>query len=307
MVTGGAGFIGAHLCRALAARGDRVTAYDDLTGGFPVSLAGTSTSLVAGSTADRELLGETVAVADAIVHLASLPSVPRAAEDPVTAHEVNVTGTLNVLEAARHCGAHVVLAGSAAVYGEQDAAAHEDLPARPLGPYGASELAAEAYALAYGHSFGVPVLPFRVFNVYGPLQTAGRAYSAVVPAFIDAALRGRPLHVHGDGRQVRDFTHVSAVVAAIRDALDRQVTSPAPVNLALGAAATPLRLVALLESLLDRPLEVVHTQPRRGDQRVCLADPARFRALFPSLAPVPLEEGLADTLAWFGSEEPLPV
>ncbi|WP_232835903.1 NAD-dependent epimerase/dehydratase family protein [Actinocorallia populi] len=307
MVTGGAGFIGAHLCRTLAARGDRVTAYDDLTGGFAVSLSGSGVSLVAGSTADRELLGETVALADTIVHLASLPSVPRSAEDPAAAHEVNVTGTLNVLEAARHCGAHVVLVGSAAVYGEQDAPSHEDLPARPLSPYGASELAAEAYALAYGHSFGVPVLPLRVFNVYGPLQTVGRAHSAIVPAFIDAALRGLPLQVHGDGRQVRDLTHVSTVVAAIRDAIDRQVTSHVPVNLALGAACTPLRLVSLLESLLDRRLEVVHTQPRRGDQRVCLADPARFRALFPALAPVPLEQGLSDTLAWFRSEESIPV
>lgn len=307
VVTGGAGFLGAHLCRALAARGDRVIAYDDLSSGFPASLSGSGARLVSGSTADRELLGETAALADVIVHLASPPSVPRAVEDPMAAHEATATGTLHVLEAARHCGAHVVLAGSAAVYGEYDGAAHEELPTRPLSPYGAGELAAEAYALAYGHSFGVPVMPFRLFNVYGPLQTAGRAHSAIVPAFIEAALRGRPLQIHGDGRQVRELTHVSAVVAAFVEAIDRRLTSPVPVNLALGTACTPLELVSCLEALLERRLEVVHTQPRRGDQRVSRADPARFRALFPGLEPVPLERGLADTLAWFRSEEPLSV
>ena len=307
VVTGGAGFIGAHLCRALAARGDRVTAYDDLTAGFAVNLSGSGASLVVGSTSDRDLLTETVAPADAIVHLASRPSVPRAVEDPAAAHEVNVTGALNVLEAARHCGAHVVLMGSAAVYGEHEDLSHEDLPARPLSPYAAGELAAEAYTLAYGHSFGVPALPFRLFNVYGPLQTAGRAHSAVVPAFLEAALRNRPLQIHGDGRQIRDFVHVSTVVAAVLDALDRRVTSSAPVNLALGAGHTLLELVSLLESLLGRPLEVVHAHPRRAEPRVSRADPSRFRALFPSVPAVPLERGLAETLAWFRSEEAMPV
>lgn len=303
VVTGGAGFIGANLCRALAARGDRVIALDDLSTGYAVNLSGTGASLVAGSILDRELLGDTVALADTIVHLAARPSVPRSLEDPMASHDVNVTGTLNVLEAARHCGAHVLLASSSSVYGDIDAPLkHEDLPTRPLSPYGASKLAAEAYALSYAHSFGVPVLPFRFFNVYGPLQSSGHAYAAVIPAFIDAALHGRPLPVHGDGKQTRDFTSVATVVATLMDAIDRQVTANRSVNLAFGTSTSLLDLIEQMELLLGRGLEVRHGLERRGDIRTSRGSEVRLRELFPQIEPVSLPEGLAETLAWFQSE-----
>ena len=157
---------------------------------------------------------------DAVVHLGAVPSVPRSIADPVTSHAANATGTVAVLEAARAEGdTHVIVASSSSVYGANPALPkREDLATFPLSPYAASKLATEAYALGYQHSFGLPVLAFRFFNVFGPLQAAGHAYAAVVPQFVSAALDGRPLTVHGDGEQSRDFTYVGTVCDVIADA-----------------------------------------------------------------------------------------
>src|SRR4051794_8917941 len=198
---------------------------------------------VSGSVLNRELLDKVMADADAVVHLAARPSVPRSLADPLATHEANATGTLNVLEAGRRRGAYVLVASSSSVYGDTvELPKHEDLPTRPLSPYGASKLAAEAYVLAYAASFGLPVLALRFFNVYGPLQSAGHAYSAVIPRFIDAALHGEPLVVHGDGLQTRDFTFVGTVVTLLADAVLHRVTSERPVNLAFGTRVSVLEL-----------------------------------------------------------------
>jgi UDP-glucose 4-epimerase len=175
----------------------------------------------------------------------------------------------------------------------------EDQPTRPISPYGASKSATETYALAYTASFGLPVLAFRLFNVFGRLQPADHVYAAVIPKFIDAALAGRPLEVHGDGLQTRDFTYVDSVVAVVRDAIARRVTSPKPVNLAFGGRSTLLEVIAILEQLLGHDVAREHTAPRAGDIHDSQADPTTLRSLFPDLTPVPLEDGLAATLAWF--------
>ena len=208
LVTGGAGFIGANLCRALEAAGHTATAYDDLSTGNPRNLDGTNAWLIEASILDEKAMIEAAGPTDAIVHLAARPSVPRSIKDPVASHLANATGTVNVLEAARTDGSRqVITAGSSSVYGANPTLPkHVGLATRPVSPYAASKLAAEAYTLAYGHSFGLPTLSFRFFNVFGPLQAAGHAYAAVIPAFVDAALRGEPLPVHGDGTQSRDFT-----------------------------------------------------------------------------------------------------
>jgi UDP-glucose 4-epimerase len=304
VVTGGAGFIGANLCRELAARPeiDEVVALDDLSTGFAANLEGVGAELVEGSILDRPLLAKVLDSAAHVVHLAARPSVPRSLVDPVASHEVNATGTLYVLEAARTTGAHTVVASSSSVYGSTPVLPkHEDLPTRPMSPYAVSKLATEAYALAHQVSFELPTLVFRFFNVYGPLQAAGHAYAAVVPAFIDAALRGEPVTIHGDGLQTRDFTYVGTVSKVLADAVVGRVTSPGPVNLAFGTRSTLLELVAALEGLLGQPVERRHQEPRRGDVRDSQASSGRLRALFPALEAVPLEQGLRETLDWFRS------
>ena len=305
LVTGGAGFIGANLCRTLSAvEGvSGVVALDDLSTGSPANLEGVAgVELVEGSILDTDLLGRIVPDCQAVVHLAARPSVPRSLADPLATNEVNVTGTLAVLDAARlHGGAHVVVASSSSVYGANPVLPKsEDLTPMPVSPYAVSKLATESYALAYGHSFGLPTLAFRFFNVFGPLQAPGHAYAAVIPAFLDAALAGRPLPVHGDGRQTRDFTYVGTVCSVLADAVQRRVTDPRPVNLAFGTRVSLLDVVDLLERELGHPLERAHTDPRAGDVRDSQADQARLRSLFPEVRPVPLDDGLRATIDWFG-------
>lgn len=303
VVTGGAGFIGANLCRHLCAQDDvdEVVAFDDLSSGFSDNLAGVDTRLVQASILDRDVLDDHVEGAGAVVHLAARPSVPRSIEDPVASHDANTTGTMNVLEAARAAGGvHVVVASSSSVYGANpELPKHEDLASRPMSPYAASKLATESYALAWQHSYDMPTLAFRFFNVFGPLQAAGHAYAAVVPAFVSAALAGDPLQVHGDGTQSRDFTYVDTVCAVIADAVRRQVASPEPVNLAFGTRTNLLELIGLLEELLGEPVKVAHTDPRAGDVPHSQAANDRLRELFPDVTPVDLREGLQATIDWF--------
>lgn len=301
LVTGGAGFIGANLCRRLAQDDHTVVALDDLSTGDPANLLGVETTLLEGSILDRAALDEAMTDATAVVHLAARPSVPRSITDPMASHLVNATGTVEVLEAARRAGnPHVIVASSSSVYGANPTLPkHEDLATLPLSPYAASKLATEAYALAYQQSFGLPALAFRFFNVFGPLQAAGHAYAAVVPAFVSAALEGRPLVVHGDGRQSRDFTFVDTVTEVIADALARGVTSSGPVNLAFGTRTDLLTLIAELGLVVGEPLIVEHVEPRAGDVKHSQADSTRLQQLFPGIVPTPLPDALHATVDWF--------
>ncbi len=169
----------------------------------------------------------------------------------------------------------------------------------PVSPYAVSKLATESYALAYGHSFGLPTLAFRFFNVFGPLQAPGHAYAAVIPAFLDSALAGKPLPIHGDGLQTRDFTYVGTVCSVLTDAVLRMVCDPRPVNLAFGTRVSLLEVIGILEDELGRRLDRNHDAPRAGDVRDSQADQTRLRQLFPTVQPVPLAEGLRATIAWF--------
>ncbi|HEY7107408.1 MAG TPA: NAD-dependent epimerase/dehydratase family protein [Acidimicrobiia bacterium] len=301
VVTGGAGFIGANLSRRLCEQGGEVVVLDDLSTGSLDNLRDLDVTFVQGTILDPDTLDAAMRGAEAVVHLAARPSVPRSLSDPVASHLVNASGTVEVLEAARRAGSpHVVVASSSSVYGANPVLPkHEDLATLPLSPYAASKLATESYALAYQHSFGVPTLAFRFFNVFGPLQAAGHAYAAVVPMFVSAALEGRPLTVHGDGKQTRDFTYIDTVTEVIADAIARHVTSPTPVNLAFGTRTDLLTLIAELESILDVSLTVEHVEPRRGDVKHSQADSTRLAELFPAIVPTPLPEALRATVDWF--------
>lgn len=302
LVTGGAGFIGANLCRELIARPaiDEVVVLDDLSTGSAENLRGVDAKLVIGSVLDRSLLAELIDTVDTVVHLAALPSVPRSMADPLRTHEVNDTGTVYVLEACRRKSLYVVAASSSSVYGSVSVSPkHEDLPTRPLSPYAMSKIAAETAVLAYGAAYGLPTLALRFFNVYGPLQSAGHAYAAVIPTFITSALRGDPLQVHGDGRQVRDFTFVSTVTGVLADAVLRQVTSSVPVNLAFGTRVSVAELAERLAAATGLHLEIINGPARPGDVRHSQADSTRLRALFPDIRPVSLDVGLTETVDWF--------
>lgn len=302
VVTGGAGFIGANLCRHLRAEPavSQVVVFDDFSTGRKEHLDDLDVKVVEGTILDHEALRSVASGAAAIVHLAARSSVPRSIREPVAAHEVNVTGTLNVLETAREVGgAHVVFASSSSVYGANlSLPKHEDLATRPVSPYAASKLAAESYTLAWQASYDLPTLAFRFFNVFGPLQTKTHAYAAVVPAFMSAAIAGDPLPVHGDGTQSRDFTYVDTVCEVITDAIRRRVTNPEPLNLAFGTRTSLRDLIVVLEELMEQHLEVVHSPPRAGDVAHTQASTDRLRELFPDVRPVDLSTGLATTLAW---------
>jgi UDP-glucose 4-epimerase len=300
LVTGAAGFIGSHVAERLAAAHE-VVGIDDLSTGSLANLDGIAMRLVEGSILDPEALADAVDGADAIVHLAARPSVPRSIIDPVASHEANATGTLRVLEAARTLDDPiVVVASSSSVYGANPTLPkREDLATQPLSPYAVSKLATEQYALAWQHSYGLRTLAFRFFNVFGPRQAPGHAYAAVIPAFTHAALTGTPLTVHGDGTQSRDFTYVGTVTEVIVDAIERGVTCATPVNLAFGSRTTLLEVIDRLGELTGvGSLPCEHTEVRPGDVPHSQADNTLLRSLFPDVAPVSLDDGLRATVEW---------
>lgn len=305
LVTGGAGFIGSNLVKHLESVHPewQVTVLDDLSTGYRSNLDGVRSRFVEGSILDLDLLDDVTAGVDTIVHLAAIPSVPRSVAAPRPSHDANATGTLNVLEAARAHGVEqVIVASSSSVYGSNPALPKSELDwTRPMSPYGVSKLATEAYTLAYNHSYGTKNLAFRFFNVYGPGQAAGHAYAAVIPQFLDAALKGDPVTVHGDGLQSRDFTFVGTVCATITTAVEERIHDNQPVNLAFGTNTTLLGLLTELETALGSPIAVEHVDTRVGDIRASQSDGARIRELFPAVEPVALEVGVRKTVEWFRS------
>lgn len=308
VVTGGAGFIGANVCRALVESGEvgAVSAFDNLSTGDRTNLSGLGVELVEADILDPIALDHAFAGATAVVHLAARPSVPRSIADPLATHDANATGTMQVLEAVRRAGGpQLIVASSSSVYGANTKLPKsEGLTPAPLSPYAASKLATESYALAHAHSFSLDVLAFRFFNVFGPLQPAGHAYAAVIPAFVSAALAGEPLPIHGDGHQTRDFTYVGSVAEVITDAIVRRVSSPTPVNLAFGGRLSLLEVIAVLEGILGAPVSCEHLDSRAGDVRDSQADQGRLRALFPGVEPVRFEDGLRATVDWFRGLSP---
>lgn len=301
LITGGAGFIGSNLARGALGAGHEVVVLDDLSTGYRDNLDGLDVRLVEGSVADRGAADRAMVGVDSVVHLAALGSVPRSILDPLATHVANATGTLTLLEAARAAGVtHVSCASSSSVYGMNPALPKSEREwVRPMSPYAVTKLATEQYTLAYQQSFGLDTLAFRFFNVYGPGQKAGHAYAAVIPVFVEALLKGERLPVNGDGATSRDFTYVGTVCRVLLDAAERRVTHPEPVNLAFGTNTTLLQLISAIESAAGAVADVVHREPRAGDVRHSQADNSSLRRLFPDVSPVPLEEGLAETLQWF--------
>ena len=299
LVTGGAGFIGTNLVRRLLAEGHEPRVLDDFSTGLESNLAGLDVDVRVGSLADPGAVLGAVTGVDAVVHLGARGSVPRSIEFPVPTHEVNATGTLNVLEASRSQGAHVIMSSSSSVYG-----ANPMLPkvertwTQPLSPYAASKLAGEGYMLGYQASYGMPTLVLRFFNVFGPWQRPDHDYAAVVPKWLWKVMSGQPIEVHGDGTQTRDFTYVDSVADVLMDAVQRQVSLDTPVNLAFGRRHSLLHLLERIEALLGVTPMVEFVAPRVGDVRNSENDPALLESVFPSVEPMDLDPALERTAAW---------
>jgi UDP-glucose 4-epimerase len=300
LVTGGAGFIGSNLVRRLCTDGHSVAVIDDLSNSSMANIADLDLDFIEASILDRAALGRAAAEADTIVHLAALGSIPRSLSTPLRSHEVNATGTLEVLETARGTGSHVILASSSSVYGSVPQQPRvETLPVRPMSPYAASKLSAESYAMAYAANFGLRVLTLRLFNVYGPRQSVGHPYAAAIPIFIDAVLTGRSVAVFGSGQQTRDFTYVDDVVDVLVDAAERRVVNDGPVNLGFGNAASVIEVIEAIHEITGEVLELEHRPPRTGDVLHSVSDPTLLRTLFPSARATPLKSGLVPTIKWF--------
>jgi UDP-glucose 4-epimerase len=301
LVTGGAGFIGSHLARALIERGAAVRVLDNFSSGDRRRLEGAPVEIVAGDVRDAGAVQRASGGVTHVVHLAALVSVPQSVADPLECNAINVTGTLNVLLAAREAGARrVVFASSSAVYGEAALMpVREDASLRPLSPYGASKLAGEHYCAAFQAAYGLETVSLRFFNVFGPRQNPHSEYAAVIPRFITALLEGRCPTIYGDGEQTRDFTYVADVAEGIWRAMVTPGAAGQPLNLATGEGISLNELLRLLRELTGLDLPACHTGPRPGDIRHSTADIARARSVLGFTPQVSLREGLAHTLRYF--------
>jgi UDP-glucose 4-epimerase len=305
LVTGGAGFIGSHLADALVHQGIAVRLLDDLsTGTFdrPGRRDAGGPECVEGDVRDAAAVRAALDGIDTVFHLAARCSVAASVERPHDVDEHNVGGTLTVLQAAAELGVRrVVLASSAAVYGELDSQpARESDPPHPTSPYGASKVAAEAYAAAFAASRALDTVSLRFFNVYGPRQTLQSDYAAVVPAFIDAALAGRALSLFGDGEQTRDFCFVQDVVKACLQAAQRAAPfSGCAYNVGSGGACSVNGLAETLGNVLGKKLDREQRPTRAGEVRHCRADTTRATQQLGFRASVPLADGLKATLDWW--------
>ncbi len=311
LVTGGAGFIGSHVCAALCEQGREVVVLDDFSTGSADNLASLRVELHRGSVADEAAVAAAMRSVQKVVHLAALPSVARSVEHPIASHHACASGTVTVLDAARRAGARVVYAGSSSAYGDQAAEQkHEELRESPLSPYAAAKLAGELYCRAFARVYGLQVVVTRFFNVFGPRQPADSPYSGVVAAFCRGLLASRAVRIDGDGTQSRDFTYVEDLVHGVLQCLDASTAGCETVNLAYGRATTvrelydQLRAMALAVPGLKQPPQPVLAPPRAGDVRHSLADVTRAKALFGFAPRVGFAEGLQRTFDWYRSQSP---
>lgn len=303
LVTGGAGFIGSAIVRELVRRGERVRVLDDLSTGKMSNLAGVLERIefMAGSIADPHTPRQAVAGMDYVLHQAAIPSVQRSIEDPLSTDLVNARGTLQMLAAARDAGVkRFVYASSSAVYGESaEMPKREDMPARPISPYGVAKLAGESYCHAFARVYGLQTVALRYFNVFGPRQDPRSHYAAVIPIMITALLRGQAPTIFGDGEQSRDFTFVGNVVEANLLACEADGVAGETFNIACGQQHTLLELLAILNDLMGTRIEPAFGPPRPGDIRHSQADISKARRLLHYEVRVGVHEGLARTVAWY--------
>lgn len=302
LVTGAAGFIGSHLCDALVAAGHSVIGLDNLINGNMTNLSQANRhpnfQFIQGDIRDFNLCSQVVESVDAVFHQAALGSVPKSMTDPRGYHDVNVTGTISILEAARNRKCRVILASSSSVYGDTPTLPkHESMPHCPLSPYALTKSAVEQWAKMYYTAYQVPTVILRYFNVFGPRQNPNSEYAAVIPKWIVAGVADRPIVIHGDGKQTRDFTYVDNVVLANIAALSMTQNFGEPINIGCGSGTSLLELSAAIGEILGHPIRPTFTEPRAGDVRDSLADIQRAKAWLNIPEPIGLVAGLKPTIA----------
>ncbi len=301
LVTGGAGFIGSHVCEELVSRGEQVRVVDNLRTGRRENLAHLEgVSLIIGDLTDPEVADRAATGVDYVVHLAAIPSVPGSIKDPLASNHANVTGTLSVLVAARRHGAkRVVFASSSSVYGNTVLLPkREDMLPDPLSPYALQKLTGERYLKLFYDLHGLETVSVRYFNVFGPRQNPASPYSGVISLFARCLAEDRPPTIYGDGEQTRDFTYVRNIV----DGTLRACVAPAAVgqvlNVSSGGRVSLNTLFDTMRAMSDSTVVPEHTDPRVGDVRDSQGDITRAREVLQYEPSVFLEEGLQATMAW---------
>ena len=300
LVTGGAGFIGSHLCDALVQRGDSVRVLDNLSSGSRDNLP-PSTTLIEADVTDSDAVSAALSDANGCFHLAAIASVERAITDWLGSHRTNLTGTLTVFDAIRRMDKKipVVYASSAAVYGDNGAVAvTEDTDPRPVSAYGVDKYACELHARVAAGMYGVPGTGLRFFNVYGPRQDPRSPYSGVISIFCERLLQGEPVDIFGDGTQTRDFVYISDVISALLSAMQRRLGGAPVFNVSTGHSTSVLDLARIIAELAGARLQVRHLPRRIGEIRDSAGDPRHMRATLGLGAPVPLRTGLGRLLDW---------
>ncbi len=299
LVTGGAGFIGSHIVRALLEQGDFVRILDNFSTGKRENIAGLSIEIVEGDLLDKAKVAEAVQGVDIIFHEAAFVSVPQSMEDPLPCFEINQRGTEFLLEAARKAGVkRVVLASSAAVYGDSNVRCDEETPLRPLSPYAVSKIVDELYAEMYTRSFGLEVVALRYFNVYGPRQRPDSMYAAAVPIFTRRLLDGKPVTIFGDGGQTRDLVYVGDIVRANLVASEHPAAPGQVFNICSG---DEIRVIDIIENLMDffpNAPAPEFAPARAGDIYRSLGSPAKAQKMMGFKTQTSLEAGLKAVVDW---------
>jgi UDP-glucose 4-epimerase len=303
LVTGGAGFIGSHLVRRLLRLGHAVRVLDDFSTGHRANLAEVASDieLIEGDICDEAMAAQAAKGAATVFHLAARASVPRSVEFPREANEANVTGTLNLLLAARDAGAQrFVYSASSATYGETPTLPKiEQMTPEPLSPYAVSKLAGEYYCSCFWHVYKLETVSLRYFNVFGPRQDPNSAYAAAIPAFVSRMIRGQRPVVFGDGEQSRDFCYVDNVVSANVLSMQAPKTSGETANIACGERVTLNRIIALINQQLGTEIEAEYREPRPGDVRHSLADVSAAGRIIGYKPLVMFDEGLGRSIDWY--------
>jgi UDP-glucose 4-epimerase len=300
LVTGGAGFIGSHLCEALLARGDTVRVLDDLSTGRRENLPG-GVTLIVGDVADADAVGQAMSGVDGCFHLAAVASVEKSVTDWLGTHRANLTAGITVFEAIRRQGSRipVVYASSAAVYGNPVAVPiAETAPCTPLSAYGADKYGCELHARVASHVHGIPTAGLRLFNVYGPRQDPKSPYSGVISIFCQRIGAGAPVTIFGDGSQTRDFVYVADVVAALLAAMALRPADAPVFNVCTGLPTSVAALARLIAEQAGRPLDARIMPPRAGEIRHSLGVPTLADRVLGLPERVKLRAGLGAVLRW---------